>query len=77
MLNPSDFASVQWGRKMSTVAKNFEGLSPDDLRKLSNFLLKLADLHENEGTLSDQQLAVILQNLRSKSISPASRISKP
>jgi hypothetical protein len=68
MLDPSDFASVQWGRKMSTLAQNFTGLSPDDLRKFGNFLAKLADLRENEGELSDQQLTIIMQNLRSKEL---------
>jgi hypothetical protein len=68
MLNPSDFASVQWGRKMSSLAQNFAGLSPDELRKFSHFLTRLADLRENEGELSDQQLVVIMQNLRSKEL---------
>lgn len=68
MLNPSDFASVQFGRKMSAIAQNLSGLSPDDLRKLSNFLIYLADLRENEGELSDAQLNVIMQNLRTKEL---------
>lgn len=68
MLDPSDFASVQWGRKMSTLAQNFSGLSPDELQKFSNFLTKLADLRQNEGELSDQQLVVIMQNLRNKEL---------
>ncbi len=68
MLNPSDFASVQWGRKMSALAQNFTGLSPDDLRKLSAFLTRLADLRQNEGKLSDEQLRVIMQNLRTKEL---------
>ena len=68
MLNPSDFASVQFGRKMSTIAQNFDALSPDDLRKLSNFLTQLADLRENEGELSDAQTNVIMQNLRTKEL---------
>lgn len=68
MLDPSDFASVQWGRKMSTLAQNFSGLSPDELRKFSNFLTKLADLRQSEGELSEQQVVVIMQNLRSKEL---------
>ena len=68
MLDPSDFASVQWGRKMSTLAQNFSGLSPDELRKFSSFLTKLADLRQSEGELTDQQLVVIMQNLRSKEL---------
>jgi hypothetical protein len=68
MLNPSDFASVQWGRKMSALAQQFAGLSPDDLRKFSSFLAKLADLRQNQAELSDQQLLIIMQNLRSKEL---------
>ena len=68
MLNPSDFASVQYGRKMSALAKQFEGMSPDDLRKFGDFLNKLADLRGNEGELSDRQLEVIMQNLRQKDL---------
>ena len=68
MLNPSDFASVQYGRKMSTLAKQFDSLPPDDLRKLSSFLVQLANLRENEGELSDAQLTVIMQNLRTKEL---------
>jgi hypothetical protein len=68
MLNPSDFASVQWGRKMSLLVQNFRGLPPDDLRKLSGFLSKLADLRQQEAELSDQQLLIIMQNLRTKEL---------
>ena len=68
MLNPSDFASVQYGRKMSALGEQFKGVSPSDLRKFSTFLQKLADLRENEGELSPQQLNVIMQNLRTKEL---------
>ena len=68
MLDPSDFASVQWGRKMSTLAQNFANVSPADLRKFSNFLNQLANLREQEGELSDQQLMIIMQNLRTKEL---------
>ena len=68
MLDPSDFASVQWARKMGEPVRHSDALSPDELRKLSSFLLALADLRDNEGTLTDQQLTVILQNLRSKEL---------
>lgn len=63
MTGPIDFATVQWARKMGTLTQNFAGLSPTDLRKLSNFLKELADFRENEGELSAQQLQVILQGL--------------
>lgn len=68
MLDPSDFASVQWGRKMGALVQNFVHVSPADLRKFSNFLSKLADLREQEGELSDQQLMIIMQNLRTKEL---------
>ena len=68
MAGPVDFPTVQWARKMSALAQNFAGLSPDDLRKLSNFLDKLADLRQQEGELSDQQLQVIMQGLRTKEL---------
>ncbi len=68
MLNPSDFASVQWGRKMSTIAQHFAGVSPADLRKFSSFLIQLANLRENAGQLSEQQVVIIMQNLRSKTL---------
>ncbi len=68
MAGPVDFPTVQWARKMSALTQNFAGLSPDDLRKLSNFLVKLADLRQQEGELSDQQLQVIMQGLRTKEL---------
>ncbi len=68
MLNPSDFAGVQYGRKMSALAKQFDGMSPDDLHKFGVFLIELANLRENEAELSDRQLEVIMQNLRQKEL---------
>ena len=68
MLSPSDFTSVQWGRKMSELVGNFDGLSPSELRKLSRFLNAFAELRENEAELTQPQLTVIMQNLRSKDL---------
>ncbi|HMQ55351.1 MAG TPA: hypothetical protein PKE64_21115 [Anaerolineae bacterium] len=68
MLNPSDFASVQFGRKMTALAQQFAGVSPQDLRKFSTFLSKLADLRDHEAELTEAQLQVIMQNLRSKEL---------
>jgi hypothetical protein len=68
MAGPVDFPTVQWARKMSALAQNFAGLAPADLRKLSNFLNQLAGLRQQEGELSDQQLQVIMQGLRSKEL---------
>jgi hypothetical protein len=68
MLNPSDFASVQYGRKMSTLARQFDGVAPDDLRKFGQFLDQLAGLRAQEVRLSDQQLSIIFQNLRTKQL---------
>jgi hypothetical protein len=68
MAGPVDFPTVQWARKMSALAQNFAVLAPADLRKLSNFLDKLADLRQQEGELTEQQLQVIMQGLRSKEL---------
>ena len=68
MPEPVDFATVQWARKMTALVQNFADLSPSDLRKLSNFLDKLADFRQNEGELSEQQLQVIMQALRTKTL---------
>ncbi len=68
MTGPVDFPTVQWARKMGALAQHFAGVAPADLRKLSNFLAKLADLREQSGELSEQQLQVIMQGLRSKEL---------
>jgi len=68
MLNPSDFAGVQYGRKMTALVQQFDGLSPADLRKLAGFLEKLAALRAAEVVLTERQLAVIWQNLRTKEL---------
>ena len=68
MLNPSDFASVQWGRKLMTLAQPLSALSPDELRKLGRFLNQWANLRENGVELSEAQMAVIMQNLRLKEL---------
>jgi len=63
MVGPVDFSTVQWARKMVALGQQLAGLSPTDLRKLSNFLKKLAALRDGEATLSEQQLQVIMQSL--------------
>jgi hypothetical protein len=63
-----DFPTVQWARKMSNLVKNFDTLSPDDLHKLNNFLERLADFRANDGVLTEQQVQVIMQSLRSKEL---------
>jgi hypothetical protein len=68
MLNPSDFNSVQFGRKMSALAVQFEGIKPDDLRRFALFLEQLAALREAEAALSEAQLNVIFQNMRTKEL---------
>ena len=68
MAAPLDFKTVQWARKMTALAQNFAGLSPDDLRQLSGFLDKLADFREGEGELTESQLQVIMQNLYTKEL---------
>jgi hypothetical protein len=68
MYGSVDFPTVQWARKMATLAQNLSGLAPADLRKLGNFLDKLAHLRQQEGELTDQQLQVIMQGLRTKEL---------
>jgi hypothetical protein len=68
MLNPSDFASVQWGRKMAGLAQTLASLSPAELQKFSRFLSEWAKIREQAGGLTDQQLAIIMQNLRLKEL---------
>jgi hypothetical protein len=68
MTGPVDFAAVQWSRKMTAAVQNLTALAPADLRKLGNFLDKLANFSEAEGELSEQQLQVILQNLHTKEL---------
>jgi hypothetical protein len=68
MSGPIDFATVQWARQMTTAIQNLAAFKPADLRRLSNFLDRLADFRENEGELSEQQLQVILQNLHTKEL---------
>jgi hypothetical protein len=63
-----DFATVQWARKMTTLAQNFTQLTPTDLNKFSHFLEKLADFRQHEGELSTQQLQVIMQALHTKEL---------
>jgi hypothetical protein len=67
-MGPTDFATVQWARKMTSLVQNFTDLSPTDLRKSSDFLDKLADFRQNEGELSEQQLQVIMQALHTKTL---------
>jgi len=68
MTGPVDFAAVQWSRKMTAAVQNLTALAPADLRKLGNFLDKLANFSEAGGELSEQQLQVILQNLHTKEL---------
>ena len=62
----TDFAAVQWARKMTAAIESLSGLSPDDMRKLGHFLQTLADFRAAGGELSAPQLQVILQNLHVK-----------
>lgn len=63
-----DFATVQWARQMTAAIQSLAGFKPADLRRLSNFLDRLADFRANEGELSEQQLQVILQSLHTKEL---------
>lgn len=68
MTGAVDFATVQWSRQMSAAVRGLAALKPGDLRRLSNFLAKLADFQENGGELTEQQLQVILQGLHTKEL---------
>jgi hypothetical protein len=59
---------VQWARRMTALAQNFTELATTDLRKLSNFLDRLADFRQSEAELSEQQLQVIMQALHTKEL---------
>jgi hypothetical protein len=63
MAGPFDYPTVQWARKLGGLVQNLGGLTPPDLRKLANFLEKLADFQAEQGQLSPAQLQVILQSL--------------
>jgi len=63
-----DFKTVQWARKMTALAQQLTGLSPDDLRKLGGLLDKLAGVRENEAELTEPQLQVIMQGLHTKDL---------
>ncbi|HEX9921244.1 MAG TPA: hypothetical protein VGD99_01155 [Anaerolineae bacterium] len=68
MAGTVDFKTVQWARKMTTLAQNVAGLAPADLRKLGSFLDKLAGLRENEAELTEPQLQVIMQSLHTRDL---------
>ena len=68
MSGPIDFATVRWSRQMTVAIQSLAGFSPADLRKLSNFLERLADFRQDQGELSEQQLQVILQGLHTKEL---------
>ena len=68
MVGPTDFATVQWARKMTTLAQNFSDLSPNDLHKMNEFLDKLALYRQAGEELTESQLQVIMQTLHTKEL---------
>jgi hypothetical protein len=53
---------------MTALIQDLNDLSPNDLRKLGNFLMLWSDFQQNDGELSEQQLQVIMQNLHTKEL---------
>lgn len=65
----ADFAAVMWARRMSEALGGLRRLGADDLGRLVSLIEGMAKLAEQGIQLSDQQLAVILQNLFNKTLS--------
>lgn len=65
----ADFAAVMWARRMSEALGGLRQLGADDLGRLVPLIGGMTSLAEQGIQLSDQQLAVILQNLFSKTLS--------
>jgi len=65
----ADFAAVIWARRMSETLGGLRRLEADDLGRLVPLIEGMRSLAEQGIQLSDQQLAVILQNLFNKTLS--------
>jgi hypothetical protein len=63
-----DFAAVQWARRMTEAIEPLRALEYRDLARLGPLIVAMATLEEKETRLTDQQLAVILQNVFSKDL---------
>ena len=63
-----DFAAVMWARRMSEALDGLRHLGGDDLNRLAPLVKGMAELAGQGTTLSDQQLAVILQHLFAKTL---------
>jgi hypothetical protein len=65
----ADFAAVIWARRMSEALGGLRYLGADDLGRLVPLIEGMRSIAEQEIQLSDQQIAVILQNLYNKTLS--------
>jgi hypothetical protein len=63
-----DFAAVQWARRMSEALGPLGALEPGDLVRLAPLLEAMISIADQGGQLSEQQLAVLLQNMFGKSL---------
>jgi len=63
-----DFAAVQWARRLAEALGPLMALEADDLVRLAPLLEEIPSLAEAGIHLSDQQLAAILQNMLSKTL---------
>ncbi|MFQ5576805.1 MAG: hypothetical protein ACE5G8_07440 [Anaerolineae bacterium] len=66
--NVTDFAAVQWARKLSAPLETLAGLPATDWEKLAPLLAELSNLKQAGVTLSPAQLAVILQHLHTQQL---------
>ena len=60
-----DFAAVQWSRRMAEALRPLRNLSAEDLGRLVPLIQGMGDLPQ-EVTLTDEQMAVILQAMFAK-----------
>ena len=63
-----DFAAVQWARRLAEALGPLVALEANDLVRLAPLLKGMLSLAEEGICLSDQQLAAIMQNMFSKSL---------
>ena len=63
-----DFAAVQWARRMTDALGPLRALEPGDLARLVPLLKVMVAIADQGVQLSEQQLAVILQNMFNKTL---------
>jgi len=63
-----DFAAVQWARRMAEALGPLGALEPGELSRLAPLLKGMISIADQGVHLSEQQLAVILQNMFNKTL---------